>query len=139
MIAKGDGTGDQPFAEAVQREIATRLTEHQYLTWFQRVNFCRSGPDRVAVSVPNRFFMTYLKQRYLPVIAESIESVTSLERPRIDSSTRAGARAYPARALIAILAPWRGTLPGPGWLRRPTTSDGSCSRVCSRPCWRRFG
>ena len=81
MIAKGDG---DHFAAAVQKEIANRLTEHQFLTWFQRVGFEVTGPDRVSVSVPNRFFMTYLKQRYLPVIAESIESVTSVAHPRIE-------------------------------------------------------
>ena len=75
---------DRHVWKAVQEEIASRITEHQFETWFRQVNFDFSGPEQVSVSVPNRFYESFLKHRYYTVILASIESVTSLQRPHLE-------------------------------------------------------
>ena len=81
----GEGMkADRRIWKAVQQEIASRITEHQYQTWFKSVDFDFTGPEHISISVPNRFYQTFLKHRYLPVILESIETVMNLQRPRIE-------------------------------------------------------
>ncbi|MFN0060323.1 MAG: chromosomal replication initiator protein DnaA [Planctomycetota bacterium] len=70
--------------EAALREIAARISDEQFLTWFQRVRFSHDGPDRIAVHVPNRFCLTFLKHRFLATIQEALEVVTQLQQPRIE-------------------------------------------------------
>ena len=78
------GHEEHSFTDTVHEELSTRLTQQQYLTWFQRVLFRPLGPDVVRVTVPNRFYMTFLKHRYLPIIAECVETATGMEHPRIE-------------------------------------------------------
>ena len=74
---------DRAVWKAVEQEIASRITDHQFETWFQSVRFSFSSPESVSVSVPNRFHKSFLTNRYLSVIVESIETVTDLQQPRI--------------------------------------------------------
>lgn len=75
---------DREVWKAVEQEIASRITDHQFKTWFRSVRFSFSSPESVSVSVPNRFYQTFLSHRFLSVIQESIETVTNLNQPRIE-------------------------------------------------------
>ncbi len=80
MIGRADGSLDA----AIHREIEQQLDEQSYLTWFQRVRFEQLGPDRIAVYVPNRFHLTYLRHRHFQTLGDAIEAVSDLEEPRIE-------------------------------------------------------
>ncbi|MCI0650712.1 MAG: chromosomal replication initiator protein DnaA [Planctomycetes bacterium] len=75
---------DPTFGKSVQAEISARITEQQFLTWFQRVQFRVSSTDVVTVSVPNRFFMTFLKHRYQALICDAVSAVSSIRQPRVE-------------------------------------------------------
>ncbi|MFQ5654926.1 MAG: chromosomal replication initiator protein DnaA [Planctomycetota bacterium] len=74
-----DPVGELP--ESIHREIAARLSRPQYETWFQRVRFEPAGSDRVHVLVPSGFHQAYLRNRYLPVIIDSIRAAARIEEP----------------------------------------------------------
>lgn len=63
---------------SLKEEIASRISEHQFVTWFRKLKFEFVGPNRVSILVPNNFYQEYLKSRFLPVIQESVEAVTEL-------------------------------------------------------------
>lgn len=70
--------------QSIKTQIASRITEHQYSTWFNRVHFVFSGPQRVTVTVPNKFYHQYLKSRFLTVIHEAIEAALDLSQLDIE-------------------------------------------------------
>ncbi|MGE3164059.1 MAG: chromosomal replication initiator protein DnaA [Planctomycetota bacterium] len=74
----------RPTEDSIKEEIASRVTRHQYLTWFDKLNFIFTGPNRVSVVVPNKFYHQYLKTRFLTLINEAVEAVTDLTHPEIE-------------------------------------------------------
>lgn len=73
---------DRSLEEAVKGEISARLTEHQFETWFRKLELVFETPDRVSIVVPNNFYQQYLRSRFLPVIYEAVEAVT--QSPRVE-------------------------------------------------------
>lgn len=68
------GNGPSP-EEAIRLEIASRISEHQFLTWFDKLGFAFSAPGQLRIQVPNNFFHQYLKSRFLPMIREAVERI----------------------------------------------------------------
>ncbi|MEM7164014.1 MAG: chromosomal replication initiator protein DnaA [Planctomycetota bacterium] len=75
---------DRSLEEAVKGEISARLTEHQFETWFRKLELVFESPERVSIVVPNNFYQQYLRSRFLPVIYEAVEAVTHSPRVEVE-------------------------------------------------------
>jgi chromosomal replication initiator protein len=62
--------------EDANRRIQESLTEHHFKTWFSPIRFVSRDDHRIVLQVPNRFFKDWLIDYYLPLIEETLQSIT---------------------------------------------------------------
>lgn len=85
QLVTNKNTG-HPTEQSIKKEIASRITGHQFVTWFSKLNFVFHGPNRVSIVVPNSFYQQYLKTRFLSVIQDSVRAVTDVTHLEVDFS-----------------------------------------------------
>ena len=56
--------------------LRTKLTDHAVSTWLEPINCQEIGDDKVVLSVPNNFFIVWIKDNYLKEIRDSLAELT---------------------------------------------------------------
>ena len=53
-------------------QIKNSISKEEFSMWFNNISYCSSEENTLILSVPSNFFMDQIKQRYLPLIKETI-------------------------------------------------------------------
>ena len=61
--------------EALDR-IRAEISDQEYVTWFNRIQFDSSGEHEIVFAIPSRFIQDQISQRYLPLIKETLSELT---------------------------------------------------------------
>ena len=62
--------------ENALRRIQEAVTEHHFKTWFSPIRFVSSDENRITIEVPSLFFKDWLTDCHLPLIEETLQSIT---------------------------------------------------------------
>lgn len=56
----------------LQAKLETKISPDEYQQWIAPLNFNSSGRDTLTINAPNQFFLTWIKEHYLPEINNQI-------------------------------------------------------------------
>ncbi|MCL2481159.1 MAG: chromosomal replication initiator protein DnaA [Spirochaetaceae bacterium] len=60
------------FWKEMLNQIKNSISKEEFSMWFNNISYCSSEENTIVLSVPSNFFMDQIKQRYLPLIKETI-------------------------------------------------------------------
>jgi chromosomal replication initiator protein len=60
------------FWKEMLTQIKNSISKEEFSMWFNNISYCSSEENTIILSVPSNFFMDQIKQRYLPLIKETI-------------------------------------------------------------------
>ena len=60
------------FWKEMINQIKNSISKEEFSMWFNNISYCSSEENTIILSVPSIFYMDQIKQRYLPLIKETI-------------------------------------------------------------------
>lgn len=103
--------------EAISR-IKEEISEQEYSMWFENLKYLDSRDSEIRVSVPSSFYRDQVKQRYLPLISQTLRdlsgaklSVDFLVQPSNPSARPASSKTPTKREQAAVPVPPRAKEP----------------------------
>ncbi|MCL2293860.1 MAG: chromosomal replication initiator protein DnaA [Spirochaetes bacterium] len=60
------------FWKEMLNQIKNSISKEEFSMWFNNISYCSSEENTIVLSVPSNFFMDQVKQRYLPLIKETM-------------------------------------------------------------------
>ncbi|MCL2793623.1 MAG: chromosomal replication initiator protein DnaA [Spirochaetaceae bacterium] len=67
-----DSWNYEVFWKEMLNQIKNTVSKEEFSMWFNNISYCSSEENTIILSVPSNFFMDQIKQRYLPLIKETI-------------------------------------------------------------------
>ncbi|MCL2705424.1 MAG: chromosomal replication initiator protein DnaA [Spirochaetaceae bacterium] len=67
-----DSWNYEVFWKEMLNQIKNSISKEEFSMWFNNISYCSSEENTLVLSVPSNFFMDQIKQRYLPLIKETI-------------------------------------------------------------------
>jgi len=64
------------FWKEMLSQIKNSISKEEFSMWFNNISYCSSEENTIVLSVPSNFFMDQIKQRYLPLIKETIAELS---------------------------------------------------------------
>jgi len=64
------------FWKELLSQIKNSISKEEFAMWFNNISYCSSEENTIILSVPSNFFMDQIKQRYLPLIKETIGEIS---------------------------------------------------------------
>ncbi|MBN1420356.1 MAG: chromosomal replication initiator protein DnaA [Planctomycetes bacterium] len=69
--------------QSILTEIAARISEQQFETWFRNIDFSFVPPALVRIRTPNRFHQMWIARKFWPTIEEIVRKLAG-RSPRLD-------------------------------------------------------
>jgi chromosomal replication initiator protein len=96
MVSFPDEGFDRSSCISLLDEIASRISRQQFDTWFRMTPMRLVKPNRIVLTVPNRFSKTWIERKFAETIASSARSIFGFD-PVIEVDVQADPRSVSSR------------------------------------------